>query len=426
MSRRKLLCAAAAALAAAALPSPSAAATLPAGTLYLGGGATEPRDGPPQRTAGDLVDVPRSAVRGALELRPDLELGPIGLSADLWLDGIGADGAAPAWVAEAQSAILSYAPTPAWHLAAGWDVFSSGTAYVWNPSNPFGDPRANNLDRAYPYHREGDPFASVDWYGASNSLAVQGVDWQPTDRLYGPEVSPVSSLAVQWSQVFDAADLTLTLAKREDEAFGGIAGSATIGERLELHAEAAIHNRRRTLLPVAQSVPLPGGSATLWRLEADDGHQGIGKAVAGGQYTFGNLTNIILEYFYNGEGYTRGELRRLRRALAASGPDPTSPVLTAAGQGFAADGIGISGRLRRHYLFGRIAVPDLAGALDLNVFLRWGLSDAAHVAGMLAELPLSESLAIRASAEYIGGPAGSEAELIPYDWTASLALTLRF
>ena len=55
-----------------------------------------------------------------------------------------------------------------------------------------------------------------------------------------------------------------TLARRGDERFASLAGSMSIGEGLELHAEAALHDRRRTVLPVRRSLTVDGGTATFF------------------------------------------------------------------------------------------------------------------------------------------------------------------
>lgn len=396
------------------------------GAAYLGGRATGSPQGEAAQAAGDLLELPRAAGLATLQLIPTFDSGPFALVGEFWLEGTTAEDATPARVAEVQQLRATWAPADDWLLGTGIDLINAGTAYNWNPSNPFGDPRINNLDRAFPYHREGDPFASIERFGQTNNLALLAADWQPTDPLYGPDIDRVTTVALRWDRVFRSSDLTLTLAWRDEERFGSLAGSTTIGERLVLYGEAAVHDRRRTLLPVTVTLPLPSGGQTLYRFERADEDATVGSTIVGGQYTFANLTNVIIEYFHNGEGYSGAEFRNLRRDLSASAEGLTDPLLGPALQGFNADAVQLSGRMRRNYLFGRVAWSRLAQSLDLHLFLRWGLDDGAQVAGMLAEWPLGNNLALRASAEFFDGPDGSEVALIPFRWTSALALWYRF
>jgi len=396
------------------------------GTLYAGGNWGDIRNDSPVLAAGDLLQLSESSAQGLLQLQPQMELGPVNVSGDLWLQVLSEEHDSPDWEAQIQRLSAEYFPGSEWLLGLGIRMFHTGTAYVWNPSNPFTDPHVNNLDRALPYHRKGDPYAAAEWLGAADSLAIQAANWLPTDPLYGPDPGREHSLALRWGHVLESADVGGVLARREDENFVSLLGSMSLGERLELHAEGSIQDRRRTLLPVAQTIPVPGGSAIIYELAATDEDSTFGQFVVGGQYTFPNLTNVILEYFYNGAGYSPSEFRSLLDAVDAAAQGAEDPILGPANRGFLAEVAGMSGRMRRHYLFGRVAVPDLVGELNLHLFLRWGLDDEARVAGLLATLPLPRDLELRASAEHFSGPDDSEAELIPYRWLGSLALSLTF
>lgn len=403
-----------------------AAAPLFGGVLYGDGAAAEIRHGAPVLAAGNLLGLTQKAVRGSLQLKPRLDLGPVAVTGDLWLEGAAAQNSQPSWSGQVQNFKVGYTPVSEWPITLGIQVFHYGSAYVWNPSNPFTDPEMNNADRTVPYHREGDPFITIERLGEKDNLAVQATQWLPTDRLYGPGTRRESSLALRWTHVFDSADLVVVAADRDGEWFVSLAGALTLGERLELHAEATAHDRRRTLLPIVQTLNVPGGSAYYYRLAASGRSQTEAQAVIGGQYTFANQTNVILEYLYNGEGYSNAEFDTLNQAVTYSAAAAQSPLLGLANRGFLASVAQISGRMRRHYLFGRVMFPDLIGDLDLHLFTRWGLADGASVSGILAKLPLTGAVELDVGAEYYGGPPGSEGALIPYRWNASLALSLRF
>ena len=396
------------------------------GAFYAGGNWAELDNDAPVLAAGDLLELPEASAQASLQLLPRFELGPVYVEGELWGDLIAAEDAKPDWEGEIQRLTGEYGLGASWLLSFGARVFHTGTAYVWNPSNPFTDPHVNNLDRSYPYHREGDLFAALEWLGAEDGVTVQAVEWLPTDPLYGRDPARETSAAVRWQHIFASADTSVVLARRDEENFAGLAVSMTVDEQLELHAEATLHDRRRTLLPLSRTVALPGGDAVLTELAATDLDETVGQVLLGGQYTLTNLTNLIVEYFYNGEGYSDAEFRALRSAVANAQQNVQDPILGAAHRGFLADVAGISGRMRRHYLFGRIAMPDLYRDADLHLFLRWGLEDSARVGGMLATWPLQDGLELRASMEHFGGADDSENALIPYRWRGSMAVSVRF
>lgn len=396
------------------------------GVVYAGGDFADRDDGAPVQAAGDLLDLPEAAARGTVQLLPRADLGPVHLQGELWGEALAAEQASPEWEGQIQRLTGEYSPGSGWLLSLGARVHHSGTAYVWNPSNPFTDPNVNNLDRTFPYHREGDLFAAAEWLGAEDSVIVQVVEWLPTDPLYGLDPDRQTSASLRWEHIFESADLAAVVARRDNENFAGLAGSMAVGERLELHAEAGLHERRWTLLPRSQTLVLPGGNATLSELAATDRDETVGQVLIGGQYTLPNLTNIIVEYFYNGEGYSDTEFRDLQTAVANAEQQVQDPFLGAAHRGFLADVAAVSGRMRRHYLFGRVAMPDLYKDLDLNLFLRWGLADSARVGGLLATVPLADGLDLRASLEHFSGPDDSEIAFVPFRWRGALALSLTF
>lgn len=406
--------------------SPGSSAWTLGGTLYVGGNWADIDEDAPVLAAGDLLELPDASAQGTLQLLPRFDLGPVRVEGELWGEVIAADDTKTHREGHIQRLTGGYDLGSGWLLSVGAQLFHTGTSYVWNPSNPFTDPNVNNLDRAYPYHREGDPFAAVEWLGAEDSVAVQVVDWLPTDRLYGRDPDREISAGVRWEHIFASADVAAVLARRDEENFASVAGAMTVGERLELHAEAAVHDRRRTLLPLARTVALPGGNTTFYELSATDWDATVGQILIGGQYTFPSLTNVILEYFYNGEGYTDGEFHNLEAAVAAAEQDAQDPILGGAYRGFLADVASLSGRMRRHYLFGRIAVPDLVRQLDVHLFLRWGFDDDARVAGLLVTLPMADGVELRANVEHFEGPDSSEIAFIPFEWRGSLALACKF
>lgn len=312
-------------------------------------------------------------------------------------------------------------------LAAGVTLTRWGTGYVWNPANPLADPEANNTSRARVYRRDGDPFLRLDSLLGRNSLGVQVTRLLQNDPLLSADADRETVGSLRYQHVGDGYDLTGFVAGLQDEWFLGSALSATVGHSLEIHAEAGLRSRRRA--PRVVGVPVPdgaGGRTELFVWDFEPRTELTPAALLGAQYTFANLSNVIVEYFYNGNGFSEREYDRLLAASDASRALLSDPALGAAAEGFLLDANRLAGRLRRHYLFLRIARDDLLRDFDLHYFVRLALEDRSTVHGLLLRYALTPRLSLQASAEAFAGGSRDETALIPVRRRGEATLTWHF
>ncbi|HMV40484.1 MAG TPA: hypothetical protein PLP08_14715 [Plasticicumulans sp.] len=377
---------------------------------------------------GRIVDTPDPSTRAALRLQPKLDGGDVSLRADLWAEWREEDSISDGGRVFAQEAMLDLRFSPAVTVSGGVAPFRWGTAYVWNPSNPFPDEQRNFTDRARTWRAPGTPQLGLEWTGSADTIGVYGVSYRPTTALYGRpiDLDREPAVAVRWRHQFEAADLTLTFATPEREPFFGAALSATVSDQLELHAEAGVRGKRQTLLPVARDIPGPGGTVPLYTLERDDDAGRSLQWLVGGQYTTEGLTNVIVEFYRNGEGYSDREYDHLLDYADDATARLDDPLFGSAYAGYLAGANALTGMMRRNYGFVRLSRDRAIGDFDLRGYWRYGFDDGSSLGGVALIHPLGDSARVRANLEVYGGRADSETRLIPSRGSAVIALEMLF
>lgn len=197
--------------------------------------------------------------------------------------------------------------------------------------------------------------------------------------LYAPElhdldsarINEVDQLLVKAYTLVRGHDLSLYL-YRGTRWKGGAAWATVIGPALELHAEASLQRGSDTTVPVPTGNP----RAALFRFVPRDDADLVPRILVGGHYTFGNGINVVAEYYYNGEGYSRSEFRRYFQLLDAAGSDPTLRGALALG-GAVRHQDSVQGR---HFLFIRLAEVPLPLKARLVAFGVLNLEDGSTLA----------------------------------------------
>lgn len=277
-----------------------------------------------------------------------------------------------------------------------------------------------------------DPFFNVAYTGTRGALVIvvgdgigataYFVDDKSREKFYGPNVPYSRSFALKLRKQFNSSDLAFTYALVGDMNFMGSSYSAAIGDKLELHGELSVRDRRRAALPFVVADPAGGGYFTL---RQDGQVQWRPQLLVGGQYTTEGLTNYILEYYYNGEAYGSHEFGQLQTAGILSTLQLQGPT---AGQSasFLGSANGLLGSMERHYLFARVANEHWIGDLDARIYFRYGIQDSGTLLGGLLRYPLPRSAAILLGGQYYGNAAHSETASIPYEFVLYSGLTLVF
>jgi hypothetical protein len=371
---------------------------------------------------GMIVNNPEQTGILGLRLSPHYNSGPFTLRGDFWGQGILADSGGHGNF-YTQSAALDFNLTDNLVLSGGVDLFKWGPGYIWNPSNPFQDRELNFTDRVFSYKRDGDVYASLDWTGGDGiGATAYFVDDKSREKFYGPNVPYSRSFALKLRKQFNSSDLAFTYALVGDMNFMGSSYSAAIGDKLELHGEISVRDRRRAALPFVVADPAGGGYFTL---RQDGQVQWRPQLLVGGQYTTEGLTNYILEYYYNGEAYSSHEFGQLQTAGILSTLQLQGPT---AGQSasFLGSANGLLGSMERHYLFARVASEHWIGDLDARIYFRYGIQDSGTLLGGLLRYPLPRSAAILLGGQYYGNAAHSETASIPYEFVLYSGITLVF
>lgn len=313
-----------------------------------------------------------------------------------------------------QEAFAEYQPSPDVSLSAGKLILRWGSGYVWNPSNPVNDPDANNTSRARTYQREGDYALKYEWTERAGTASVYVTRAIQNDPLLSAPRSRENYVLARYQHMFDGADITGVIGGNSEEKFAGFSTSLVLGNQLELHAEGGLRNVRRT--PQIDIVNIPLGSTTsepvaVWNFKSVK--ETTPTFLAGGQYTFENKANVILEYFYNGNGFTPREYNQLLAAAKLSASVATDSPVRPIATGFLLESNRLVGRIRQHYLFGRWAREDILPGLEASIYVRYGLSDQSTVNGLLLRYSLSQRSKVQFGAELYRGGTNSEARLIP-------------
>lgn len=225
----------------------------------------------------------------------------------------------------------------------------------------------------------------------------------------------------------------------------GASSTYVVGTALELHAEASFRRDQRlpsaasrvfqfTGLPVAATLP-------IWSAGAD---AQLVETLVGGQYTFGDRTflngwNVIFEYDYQNEGWTKAQwntffdqVGRLQRASA--GAASGAPLPLPARQVASDFGSRTTDLFRdrpafwgRRYGFLRVSRTDLRiDGLEVAVWTIPSLQDFSFVAGANVGYEPQSGFQLRLDMRYFGGPGRSEFGRSPYRTLAQVEIGFRF
>ncbi len=198
-----------------------------------------------------------------------------------------------------EEAYLSLLPGPSITLDAGKKVLKWGKGYAWNPAAFFSRPKDFE-----------DPDATLEGYYVVSGDFIKSMDSPLKTIALTPVILPVSEdINDEWGTkgdiiwggkiYFFALDTDLDImflsGKKVEDRFG-IDFSKNISVNLEIHGEAAI------ILDYAKYITDQQGNLTEKKYNAKNYLLGI-------RYLTNYDTTYIFEYFRNGQGYTRDEIK---------------------------------------------------------------------------------------------------------------------
>jgi hypothetical protein len=303
-------------------------------------------------------------------------------------------------------------------LSLGVSNYEQGPGYAWNPLNPFFDIRLNERDAAIPYRREADPMAMASWSDDHGLWRFMALEQETFPYDYPSRGHDEYSYLFTREQLFASSQLTVNLASLEGKPFVGLAYEWTASDSLELHAEFSWREGRKTPNFNAAEI-FPGGWLAEYSLERDD--QRYLNGLLGMQYSFSNNLNLIIEYYYQEDGYNESRWNALRTQLVQQRQQWQDGVLSEASLGFLLATHQWLRLLHRDYAFVRLAMPDVWGDAEVSLFGRHNLVDSSLIVGGIVEKPLGDRLNLNLSFQVNDGAEISEGYWIPrqHEFTAA-------
>ncbi|HVT05422.1 MAG TPA: hypothetical protein VHL58_18835 [Thermoanaerobaculia bacterium] len=280
---------------------------------------------------------------------------------------------------EVGEALLQRSVTSWLDLSAGRIIDRWGTGYAWNPTG-FVSPRKNPSD---PSDRRSSN-RGLDMVRAD--LFVKGTNIS----LYGLRGGATAARAYR---LVRGTDISLHLFHNERGTRAGVSVARVFGDALELHGEVARSDSAST--------------------ERDGA---VVSAVAGGQFTFRNGTNMVVEVFHSGEGLSPAEWEQFQNVATKN--DAAS--LLAANHSYQPLKMG------REYAFVRLAIPQGGTGIDWEVVSIINLGDGSGLVRGMATLKLRQSVsAYLIDTEFFGGT-GSELSYIQVRRATTIGVRLWF
>lgn len=184
---------------------------------------------------------------------------------------------------------------------------------------------------------------------------------------------------VKFSKSLDATDVAVNYMHGDYDGVGCNISRA-VGDALEIHTEVGVRNDSQQK-GIREVAPYQYKNYLL-----HDKNDVLTRLLIGGQYTFTNKTNVILEYIFNQEGYSQDEWDKIY-SLAKNNGDMIYNPPTGYPSGLFKDNLNFisntiydSRYLRQHYAFLRITNPEISKKIEATVDTLINLEDRSLVA----------------------------------------------
>lgn len=277
------------------------------GSVVDEGTRSDPNMATPLNEDNRTVPQPRWANFGTVSLALNAEP----FSTTLGLSATASDLAAPEYTASIHELAADVSITDDLNLLAGKKILKWGTGYAFNPTGVV-EPQRNPSDPADRLNQnDGRTLVSLTAFLGKSSLTfVYLNDAQFRDRSFAWGTGEYAFRAYAF---LGGLDLSLIGHYRDgDRLEAGANGSYVIGENLELHGEILAHRGSSVLYHPSILTDTPQQSYMSYPCVPlyDRSRRIFARILVGGQYTFENGVNIVLEVYHNGEGLSRKEWKR--------------------------------------------------------------------------------------------------------------------
>jgi hypothetical protein len=382
---------------------------------------------------GELMEIDPYEFEASVQLTPKYRTKYFSLLADGWFsyhtpsETLEVQNEFSATTSIISEAVLEIMPHDAVVIGGGKSHLRWGPGYYWNPSQPFSDFRENGTDRLQPYKSKGRDVAYFEWTLKAFNLGLFYQKGPAIEEIRSNTYDDIYSTLLR-SQIFlDGIDFAIIFGNLDNSNFSAASFSAAISNNTELHAEVASHSGKLKLVPVATAVQTERGPENIYNFRPSGPEHPYTDLLAGGQYTFENNTNIVLEYIFNGSGYTQEEFDLLMEQALKADSENSDPALRPAHAAFLREcSYMMQSMMRQHYLFMRIKFDDLPLGSSLNFHSRVALEDGSFVVGGGIKISLFQNAEAGIDGEYFEGHDQSEAGLIPYRANVISGLAVKF
>lgn len=211
----------------------------------------------------------------------------------------------------------------------------------------------------------------------------------------------------------------------------GLNLSGVVGNNIELHTEIGLtKGSERGFLRKKNEIGPPGlGIYEYETHDPPDGKEAFVRAIIGGHYTWTNKTNLIIEYFFNQDGYSKSEwdefIGLVKDACSKfkNPPDGFSEGIFKENLRLA-NSLMTYRSLRKNYLFFRLSNPEVFCFYDSQVAILLNVDDNSCVVMPSVDYNGFKNMVLRLGINWFKGDSQSEFGLVPQ--TTELQLEAKY
>ncbi len=216
-------------------------------------------------------------------------------------------------------------------------------------------------------------------------------------------------------------DVALSYFYAEQEKLG-LNISGIVGNNTELHTEIGLtKGSKRGFLRKKEEVGPPNSGVYKYEIyDIADEEKIFAQAIAGGHYTWDNKTNLIIEYLFNQDGYSKSEWHEFIELVKNASSNFKKPPVDFEAGIFKenlrlANSLMTYRTLRRNYLFFRLSNPELFDCYDSQLTVLLNVDDHSCVVMPSIDCKKFQNMVFRLGVNWFSGNSQSEFGLVPQD-----------
>lgn len=203
--------------------------------------------------------------------------------------------------------------------------------------------------------------------------------------------------------------------------------SSTLSDNLVLYAESAFRKGSerkkeiRILNPGSADVP-----RTYEIIDLDNDDKVYPHIVVGGSYTFGDGTNLVCEYIYNGDGYSGNEWDEVAEFIKYNNDAYRNNVFRDLAMGYLADATAIVHlrEARKNYVFFRLSNSTLVENVDAQLVFMLNADDMSFLTFPSIDYKVGTNTVVGLSSTIFAGENDSEFGMMY--WSNEISLVLKY